>query len=108
MLRSHYAPAALVELATAEMVAGLGPEVGPGVGVIAPLPVTHRPSWQLPADAGGYAHGLYAALRDADRRGVRRLLVVPPAGGSLADAVLDRLTRAAAPRPARPGPGAVG
>jgi L-threonylcarbamoyladenylate synthase len=62
--------------------------------------VAHVPSWRLPADAGGYASRLYAALREADRAGVRRLLVVPPADGPLIEAVLDRLSKAAAPRPA--------
>jgi L-threonylcarbamoyladenylate synthase len=100
MLRSHYAPEAAVELATIEVVAGLGPEVGADVGVIAPGEVAHVPSWRLPADAGGYASRLYAALREADRAGVRRLLVVPPADGPLIEAVLDRLSKAAAPRPA--------
>jgi L-threonylcarbamoyladenylate synthase len=99
MLRSHYAPDATVELGTPEQAAGLGHGTGLEIGVIAPLAVSHRPSWQLPADASGYARCLYAALRDADRQGVRRLLIVPPSNGSLVDAVLDRLTKAAAPRP---------
>ncbi len=98
MLRSHYAPQASIELTTASAVLGLGPEVGAEVGVIAPLAVAHRPAWQLPADAAGYARLLYGALREADQQGVRRLLIVPPADGALLEAVLDRLSKAAAPR----------
>ncbi len=108
MLRSHYAPDAAVELVDREALAarlgaldtaaatGSSP---PLVGVIAPFPVEIEPSWTLPADASGYAGGLYAALRAADAAGVERLLVVPPADGALLDAVLDRLAKAAATRP---------
>ncbi len=111
MLRSHYAPRAAVEVVAADALAdtlaaatavGLGGGVGGGgiVGVVAPddRPVEHSPSWLLPTDAAGYAARLYGALRDADRAGVDRLLVVPPTSGPLLTAVLDRLTKAAAPR----------
>jgi L-threonylcarbamoyladenylate synthase len=96
MLRSHYAPDAAVELVTSdEVTTG---DLGPGVGVIAPHEVEHRPSWRLPADADGYARALYATLRAADAAGVMRLLIVPPAAGRLLDAVLDRLAKASASR----------
>ncbi|MFZ5662727.1 MAG: L-threonylcarbamoyladenylate synthase [Pseudomonadota bacterium] len=49
----------------------------------------------LPADARGYAHGLYAALRALDAAGAALLLVErPPEGGDWV-AVHDRLGRAA-------------
>ena len=48
-----------------------------------------------PQDAAAFARSLYAALRRADAEGVRSVLAVAPTGGSLADAVLDRLQRAA-------------
>lgn len=56
------------------------------------------------ADAGAYAHNLYACLREADSAGVDLLLAVPPSCSpdgddtALVAAVRDRLTRAAAGR----------
>lgn len=54
-------------------------------------------AWRLmPADPVGYAHALYAALRDMDHAGVDLIVVeVPPADPAWA-AVADRLRRAAA------------
>lgn len=102
MLASHYAPVASVELIDADADAlARALDRWPAadrVGVIAPRRVDHQPSWVLPADADGYARHLYAALRAADDAGVTHLLVVPPVSGPLLDAVLDRLTKAAAPR----------
>lgn len=46
-----------------------------------------------------YARTLYSALRSADERGVRVLIAVLPSPGGLGDAIRDRLTKAAAPRP---------
>lgn len=97
MLRSHYAPSATVEVVTPNELRSV--ELDASTGVIAPGPINHEPSWQLPADADGYARHLYASLRAADGHGVERLLIVPPAEGRLLEAVLDRLTKAAAPRP---------
>ncbi len=102
MLASHYAPDATVELVSSAQVcdADIVPRLGPEVGVIAPHEVDHLPSWCLPDDADGYARALYATLREADQVGVERLLIVPPEGGQLLDAVLDRLAKASSPRPA--------
>ena len=97
MLRSHYAPTAIVELITLAALTTV--DLNASIGVIAPAPVEHQPAWLLPADADGFARGLYAALRAADSHGVERLLIVPPSEGLLLDAVLDRLTKASAPRP---------
>lgn len=99
MLASHYAPdVEVVLVAAGELDRIVGDAaVGP-VGVIAPFDPGHRPSWVLPADASGYGARLYAALREADGAGLDRLLVVPPERGELRDAVIDRLTKAAAPR----------
>ncbi|TNF35573.1 MAG: hypothetical protein EP329_06085, partial [Deltaproteobacteria bacterium] len=47
----------------------------------------------------GYARALYAALRQADRAGIQRILVEAPPRGPLEAALADRLSRAAAPRP---------
>jgi L-threonylcarbamoyladenylate synthase len=47
-----------------------------------------------------YARELYARLRDADDRGVATLIAVLPPAEGLGHAIRDRLTKAAAPRPA--------
>jgi L-threonylcarbamoyladenylate synthase len=104
-LPSHYAPAArviLVEPAElARRVSALGAREGT-LGVLAPqgveVPVgvcAHI----LPADPMLYAHALYATLREFDASGCKLVLVVPPAAHGLGRAVIDRLERAAAPRP---------
>jgi L-threonylcarbamoyladenylate synthase len=99
MLAAHYAPRAEVRLVAAPELDAvlelLPPDERFDTGVIAPFAVSHRPSWHLPADAAGYARQLYSALRDADRAGLRRLLVVAPSRGSMVEAVVDRLTKAA-------------
>ncbi len=103
MLASHYAPNATVRLVEADQAAAIIDDAAAGgarVGLIAPFADRHRPSWQLPDDATGYATALYATLRAADRRGLDLVVVVPPSTGELRDAVLDRLYKAAAPRPA--------
>ncbi|HEX6887877.1 MAG TPA: Sua5 family C-terminal domain-containing protein, partial [Candidatus Nanopelagicales bacterium] len=102
-LDSHYAPRARVVLVeAADAVAAL-----PGLasiarmpGLLAPASVPTPAGWtRLAAPAGSeqYAQELYAALRSADEQGLAALVaVLPPAdGGPLAEAVRDRLTRAA-------------
>ena len=42
-----------------------------------------------------FARTLYAALREGDKRGINRIVVIPPDGDGLAIAIRDRLTRAA-------------
>ncbi len=98
MLSSHYAPNASIELKTLEEVTAEDFTVEPGTGVIASVSVDVSPSWTLPVDATAYAKNLYAVLREADARGVKKLLIVPPSEGELLEAVLDRLAKAAAPR----------
>ncbi|MGH1493077.1 MAG: L-threonylcarbamoyladenylate synthase [Acidimicrobiales bacterium] len=101
MLASHYAPNVSVELIEQSEVddaLAVAGATGRPVGLIAPDVRGHSPSWQLPADAGGYAAQLYAALRAADQHNLEGLLVVPPRSGPLLDAVVDRLQKAAAPR----------
>lgn len=96
-LASHYAPATPVELAE-----GVAKNPGPSatVGLIA-LADVETPSGMVrltaPADEDEYARALYAALREADALRLDRILAVPPTGsGTLAAAIRDRLTRAAA------------
>ena len=112
MLRSHYAPRTAVELvpavepgadgagaAAADRSLAAATAAGASrVGLIAPFANAHCPSWRLPADASGYAAKLYAALREADGHDLDMLLIAPPTAGRLLDAVLDRLSKAAAPR----------
>ncbi|WP_233149954.1 Sua5 family C-terminal domain-containing protein, partial [Kineosporia sp. A_224] len=67
-------------------------------GLLAPAAVPTPPGvvrLAAPPDTAAYAHALYAALRAADEQGLDRVVAVPPEGGALADAVLDRLRRAA-------------
>ena len=49
----------------------------------------------LQADAVAYGHDLYAALRDLDASGCRRILVETPPATSDWSAITDRLGRAA-------------
>ena len=95
-LRSHYAPRARVILRSDD---DLGAD--PGWGLIAPsgVPTPAGVTRLLSAlDSRDYAHGLYAALRRADQLGLEVVIAVPPPPDStgLAEAVLDRLRRAAA------------
>ena len=87
MMKSHYAPAALVLVTNT-------PDPKEGDAVIAPFAIDHNPSIVLPADAAGYAQGLYSALRSLDAAKPTRILIAPPTTGSLLAAVLDRLAKA--------------
>jgi L-threonylcarbamoyladenylate synthase len=100
-LPSHYAPHARVRLATAEDLTQLpwqSPTSDPQIGVLA-LDVVPTPPGTVrlsaPSSATGYAHVLYAALREADALDLPTVLAVPPEGSGIAEAVRDRLTRAA-------------
>ena len=42
-----------------------------------------------------FARTLYAAFREADKRGIERIVVIPPEGDGIAIAIRDRLARAA-------------
>ncbi len=98
MLASHYAPNAPVTVLEPD-----SPELDrlpDDVVLITPMRHPHARQIVLPAGADGYAEGLYRALRQADASGAARIVVVPPLeGGPLLPAVLDRLTKASAPRP---------
>jgi L-threonylcarbamoyladenylate synthase len=111
--RSHYAPRARVELLAsagaalarrAELV-----EVGERcVLVLGDVDLQEIDEAALgdvlvaTRQADQFARELYGALRSADAKGAAVVLAVAPPGGALADATLDRLQRAAAPRS---GPG---
>ena len=87
-LASHYAPTAAVELDV---------EARPGDGLIA-LAVVPTPVGVVrlaaPATVDDYARELYAALREADARGLSRVVAIAPQGEGIAVAVRDRLQRA--------------
>jgi L-threonylcarbamoyladenylate synthase len=51
---------------------------------------------QAPADAAGFAHDLYARLRELDKLGAQRILVERVPEEPEWDAVRDRLQRASA------------
>ena len=107
-LPSHYAPEAVVELATgAELAARAHALVAQGkrVGVIArdaDIDTAEMPFQAVTlatiATVEEFAHGLYAALRNADRVGVDVVLAVAPPSAGIGAAVADRLGRAAGGR----------
>ena len=107
LLRSHYAPRAgvlLVEpaavmsraLALAEGGARVAVAVPDGLEVPAPLTAL-----RIPGDIEGLARELYALLRSLDAGGIDVAVVSVPREEGLGLAVVDRLRRAAAPRPER-------
>ena len=97
-LAAHYAPTAQVVLAAADDAAAVVGGAAAPVALLAPADVpTPEGCTRLasPVDSAGYARALYAALRQADADRIRTVVAVPPVGGALADAVVDRLRRAA-------------
>lgn len=88
-LESHYAPTAAVVLDA---------EPAPGDGLIA-LAGHETPDGVIrlaaPATDEEYAQRLYAALREADARGIARVVAIVPQGKGIAIAIRDRLHRAA-------------
>ncbi len=112
MMASHYAPRAEVVVVSAGQVGDLDDLRGAGergdaarderpVAVVGPVDERDVGSANGPwlrEDSVAYARGLYDALRAADALDAVRIYVVPPSGGPLVDAVLDRLAKAASPR----------
>ncbi len=98
-LPSHYAPRAALEVWQAAAVAARVAALRRGGAKVAAVGAGPAADVALPRDGQGYARGLYAALRSADALGVDVIVVDSPPPGVLGDALRDRLTRAAAPRP---------
>jgi len=48
-----------------------------------------------PSTLEQYARDLYLALRSADQQGLKKVAVLVPEGNGLAEAIRDRLTKAA-------------
>lgn len=95
MLAAHYSPACVVipaeTPADAERIAADGRDRGERVGVL-----------DRTDDLVMAAKQLYADLRAADESGLDALVVVMPVAAGLGHAIRDRLTKAAAGRPAGP------
>ena len=90
LMDSHYAPKALIALnSIAE----------PGEGFLA-LSKFQTPVGAIrlasPSSLEQYARDLYLALRSADHQGLIKVAVLVPEGPGLAEAIRDRLTKAAA------------
>ncbi|MGI9197119.1 MAG: L-threonylcarbamoyladenylate synthase [Candidatus Nanopelagicales bacterium] len=110
-LPSHYAPQAKVVLApdseASQAYAEAAVEGGLAldrIGLIAPATMPDLAGivrLAAPPSAAAYAQQVYAALRHADAAGLALVIAIPPADGDdgPSAAVIDRLTRASAPRP---------
>ena len=88
-LENHYAPEAKVYLHETPL---------PGQGFIAHASIQTPPGvirLASPHDDDEFAQLLYAALREADARGLTEVVVVQPLGIGIAVAIQDRLARAA-------------
>lgn len=109
MLASHYAPRVAVEVVAPAGVGQRATELlhqGLRVAVLGACGADAPPGAVVlgePADAADYAHTLYRRLHEADQAGVDVLVAAAPSAEGLGLAVLDRLRRAAAPRPGRAG-----
>jgi L-threonylcarbamoyladenylate synthase len=106
-LAAHYAPATPLMLLEEDLAMELATSLarqGKRVAVLARS--SHRPLaeglvWEAaPADAAGYAHALYAALRRLDEAGCDAIIVERPPRDPGWAAINDRLARAAAGSPA--------
>lgn len=91
-LASHYAPSAELRLNAEKPREG---EVYLGFGLHAHGPYSLSPSGDLVEAAAN----LFRLLHDIDATGVRRIAVAPIPHQGLGEAINDRLSRAAAPRP---------
>jgi L-threonylcarbamoyladenylate synthase len=87
-LEKHYSPRATVDL---------NAEAKTGEGLIA-LDVVPTPSGVVrlasPKNADEFARVMYAALRDADAKGIKKVVAITPEGDGIAIAIRDRLERA--------------
>jgi L-threonylcarbamoyladenylate synthase len=86
---SHYAP-------NTEVLFGVEPETGDGFIALASMPTpTGVIRLASPEDNEQYARDLYEALRDGDRKKVKRIIIAQPPGSGIAVAIRDRISRAA-------------
>jgi L-threonylcarbamoyladenylate synthase len=93
-LDSHYSPIAEVVLISAIELS----EVKTSGGLIAAAEIQTPDGLTrlaAPENLAEYAHTLYSALRLGDEKGLQKIFVVQPVGDGLAQAINDRLDRAA-------------
>jgi len=95
-LAAHYAPHARVRVTDAAALAEHAPD--PAVGLIA-LASVPTPAGMVrlcaPHSDEEFATCLYRAMREADSLRLESVLAIPPEGAGLAEAIRDRLQRAA-------------
>ena len=88
-LESHYSPAARVLL-------GVAPTAGQGFIAYSNIQTPHEVvRLASPKNDEEFAQVLYAALREADRQNLETVVVFEPRGLGIAEAIRDRLLRAA-------------
>ena len=96
-LASHYAPLTPLRLLSAAALNAAWPAAR-SIGVLAPRPApcaNARARWlAMPDDAEGYAHALYASLRELDAAGLDAIWAQDLPAEAAWDAVRDRLSRA--------------
>lgn len=89
MNQKHYSPKAEVHLTG-------NPKKGDGfIALSTVMTPTGAVRLASPANLDEYAYLLYRALRSGDKLGIKRIFAVPPIGEGLAEAIRDRLNRAA-------------
>lgn len=95
-LASHYSPAATVRTSSSSQMEQLEPDDRVGIIALADFP-TPKGVVRLcaPHSVEEYAASLYRALREADSLELHTVVAVPPEGEGLAEAIRDRLQRAA-------------
>ena len=88
-LESHYSP-------KAEVFIDLPPSPGDGFIAMKDIPTPDRViRLSSPENIEQYAKDFYNALRLGDKKGLYRITVIQPAGSGLAEAIRDRLSKAA-------------
>jgi len=102
MLASHYAPRATLRLEAHDL------RYGEALLAFGPLPAAARGLRRVlnlspSGDLVEAAANLFSHLRALDAAGVTSIAVMPVPHEGLGEAINDRLTRAAAPRPEHPG-----
>jgi L-threonylcarbamoyladenylate synthase len=96
-LERHYAPNTPLRLVAPHALDAEIERAGAGVAVLAfSRPDARAARWlRMPRDPAGYAHALYAALRELDAAGCAQILAEQPPDDPSWSAVRDRLGRAA-------------
>jgi L-threonylcarbamoyladenylate synthase len=99
LVKRHYAPRTPAELVDRAALPARLAELtrhGQRIGRLVLGNASPTDGIALPPDPAAYGRGLYAALRDLDRRGYARLLIEAPPRDDAWRAVNDRLRRAVA------------